>query len=431
VVIVAIAGWAGLSMKGSPLALEMAVAVRQDVREYIAEDAKTQLGQEYIVDMPFAGTIDRINLEEGAAITLDQVVACVDTFDLDQRIKGIEALIRQAEAQVLGVDKAKPKQEALDSAALRIREMENSEAIARKERVIAKIALDDAQREFERAKSLLADGALSQSEYDAAERQFQSAEQTVQRARLAQEVARSALAIAQKNAEGLTQSIDDNEYMRVFYQAEKERLQTQLNNYHEDLRKACIQSPIAGVVLEKYIEDRRVLPAGTALLKLGNLDSIEIECDVLSEEVGRIGVGNRVEITGKALAGDLELGVVSRIYPSGFQKISSLGIEQQRVRVVIDFENGQHTLRPGTSVDVRIVTAERTGALAVPERATFRQEDQWHVFVVEGGQARLRTVDVGLRNDDWVEILGGLEEGERIVAEPTNNLTDGTRVTSL
>ena len=141
--------------------------------------------------------------------------------------------------------------------------------------------------------------------------------------------------------------------------------------------------------------------------------------------------GNAVEITGKALEDKTAIGTVTRIFPSGFKKISALGIEQQRVRVLIGFDNGEPGLRPGTSVDVRIITAEHDDVVAVPERAVFRREDGWALFVVHDGRARLTQVETGLRNDDWVEISRGLEAGETIVGTPKNELEDGMQVTAL
>ena len=138
-----------------------------------------------------------------------------------------------------------------------------------------------------------------------------------------------------------------------------------------------------------------------------------------------------MEVGGKALQGEIVEGTVTRVYPAGFMKISSLGIQQQRVRTIIEFDNSNINLRPGTSVEVKIITAENPNALAVPERATFRQDGQWSVFRVRNGHAELVPVTLGLKNDDWAEIVEGLSAGDIVVAEPKNDLEDGARVTSL
>jgi len=287
----------------------------------------------------------------------------------------------------------------------------------------------EAEKDYQRMQVLHAQGAVSQAEFDAAERVFKQLSHGRERAQLVERASRAAREIAQLTSQRVAGSIDDNEYMRKMYQAGIEQLGSELEVFKSDLAKTRIVAPVTGPILEKYVEDELVLAIGTPLLKMGDLDSIEIECDVLSEEVGGIQVGNPVEIGGKALQGKAILGTVSRIYPAGFKKISSLGIEQQRVRTLIAFNNTDCHLRAGTSVEVKIITAEHAEALAIPERATFRQEGQWYVFAVHRGRARLTPVTLGLKNDDWAEIIEGLEPGQTVVAEPKNDLEDGARVT--
>ena len=167
------------------------------------------------------------------------------------------------------------------------------------------------------------------------------------------------------------------------------------------------------------------------MLKIGDLTSIEIECDVLSEEVSRMRVGNKVLISGKALQGRELEGKVTRIYPAGFMKISSLGVEQQRVRTLISFDNEEVRLLPGTRIEVEIVTEEAVDTLAVPDRAVFRHEGGWALFIVEGGRAALTSVRIGLRNEDWAEVLEGVTADTIVVGELKNDLEDGIRVTAL
>jgi HlyD family secretion protein len=190
-----------------------------------------------------------------------------------------------------------------------------------------------------------------------------------------------------------------------------------------------LRAPVAGPILEKYVESRRVLPPGTPLLKMGDLSSVEIESDILSEEVVRVHSGQRVEISGKAVGRETSFeGKVKRIYPSAFMKISALGIEQQRVKTIIAFDNSTLGLRPGTRLDVRIITAEKQNAVSVPERSIFRREGKWYVFTVQGGRARLAPVSLGLKNDEWAEITDGLTAGDVIILEPKNDLEDGVRI---
>ena len=284
---------------------------------------------------------------------------------------------------------------------------------------------------FERAAALIGDNVVSQSFYDEADTRYKSLAEDVLRARLEEQSAQKALDVAELAHRRLTASIDDNEYLRTEHEAQIEAYAAQVAVLKNDVGKTKVKAPVSGPVLEKHVEDRRVLAAGSPLLRIGDLDSIEIECDVLSEEVARVKEGDPVEISGKALMGATAMGRVKRIYPAGFMKISALGVEQQRVRTLIEFDNSALGLRPGTSVDLRIVTAESRGALAVPERAAFRREGAWYVFAVDGNAARLQEVEIGLRNDDWAEILSGLGADDTIIADPKNELEDGARVKPL
>ena len=311
------------------------------------------------------------------------------------------------------------------------KEMIDAVSIAEKTHDGLKFNRDEAKKAFERAAGLLAAGATSQSQYDEAELRYKGLQEDLKRAELQQDAARKSLEQAEIALRRLTGSIDDNEYLRTSYQAEIDGLKARLAALQDDLKKTTIVAPVSGPVLEKYIEDRRVLMAGEPLLKIGDMESIEIECDVLSEEIAPMQLGNKVEIKGKAIRNTIIFGTVKRIYPSGFMKISSLGVEQQRVRTIIEFDNAEVQLRPGTALDVRIITAESENALAIPDRALFRNQEKWSLFVVNGDTAELRSVEVGLRNDDWAEILGGVEEGTLIVSELKNDLVDGSKVTRL
>ncbi|GMV91138.1 MAG: hypothetical protein AMXMBFR82_09160 [Candidatus Hydrogenedentota bacterium] len=415
----------------SALPVEMAQAETRTVQAYIAEDAKTRLDEDITIDMPISGTIRKIAFDEGDTVAKGGCVATVDAFALEQRIAGVEAMIQQAEARLTSVDVEKPKPEELASAELRVEQELDRQEIAQKELAIAENDLADAEREYTRVKALHESGAVSQSQLDNAERAFKNAQANLQRARLAVQANQKGREMANLASERLQGSIGDNEFMRRVYNAEIENLQTQLAQLQDDLEKATIESPVDGVILEKFVEDSRVMAAGSPLLRIGDMSTIEIECDVLSEEVGRINVGDPVEITGKALNDEVIMGSVERIYPAGFKKISALGIEQQRVRTIIAFDNAEVELRPGTSVDVRIITDEAPGTVAVPERSTFRSDGGWAIFVVKNGEAVLTPVEIALKNDDWAAIASGVQAGETVVAEPKTELEDGMAVSPL
>ena len=417
-----------LLSRPSPLEVDIRLVERKTVREYVVEEAKTRLAEEFHASMPFSGTVERISIITGNYVAKGDVLARIDTFPLQQEIKVMEASIAQTRARIVGVDMGKPRSEDIESARIRMLEMRDNEAMARKDRRIADVNAENARVDYERFVTLREQGTVSQSVYDEAHRNFETLQQTRERAVLAEDAARKSLAAAELSYQRIRDSIDDNEYQRDVFEAEITALEARLNMLLQDYEKAEIRSPISGYILEKHVEDRQWLVGGTLLLTLGNPESIEIESDILSEEIRTVFEGAFVEITGKSLEQKIIPGKVSRIYPSGFVKISALGIEQQRVRTIIEFDNSELGLRPGVSLDVHIVTAESVDTLAVPERAVFRMQENYALFAVRDNRAVLTLVEVGLRNDDWVEILSGLDEGDMIIVDPDNQLADGMLV---
>lgn len=417
-------------MRPRPVPVAMGEPERRTVREYISEEAKTRLATEYVLAAPVAGTVLRIELEPGDMVEAGQVVARVDPFPIEKQIAALEARIAQANAQIIGVDKAKPKPEDLEQAAVRAKALGDEAQGAARARDEARAGADEAEKAFARAQGLLAKGVISQNEFDTAQSRRDMAQAAFARASAAASASQKGVRVGDLNAQRLAGSIDDNEYLRQVYTAEAEALAAQRDILSSDLGKAELRAPVAGPVLEKYLPDTRAVVPGTPLLKIGDLSTLEIESDVLSEEVVRVKEGAQVELLGKAFGGAERMGSVKRIYPSAFMKISALGVEQQRVKVLIDLEPAKDglPLRPGTRLDVRIITGEKQGALAVPERAAFRRQGQWYVFKVESGSAKLAPVTIGLKNDAYAEILDGLAEGDTIITEPMNDLNDGAPV---
>ena len=196
-------------------------------------------------------------------------------------------------------------------------------------------------------------------------------------------------------------------------------------------RAQAIIAPVDGVVLVRHVESQRVVTPGEPLLELGDPSAIEIVADLLSADAVRVRPGTRVLI--EQWGGDQPLnGRVRRVEPSGFTKISALGVEEQRVNVIIDVETlpaATGSLGDGFRVEVRLVMWEEPSVLQVPASTLFRQGDDWAVYVVTEDRAVLRRVTLGQRGARDAQVLEGLAEGERLVAYPPDTLTDGARVT--
>jgi HlyD family secretion protein len=192
-----------------------------------------------------------------------------------------------------------------------------------------------------------------------------------------------------------------------------------------------VRSPAGGHILEVLTESEQVVQAGTPLMDIGDPADLEIVVEVLSSDAVRIAEG--AEATIERWGGEPLRARVQRIDPVAVTRVSALGIEEQRTRVVLELKDAPAVyarLGHGFRVVARIVIW-RNEVLAVPMGALFRRGDDWVVFVDEGGTARLRRVELGHRNDTAAEVIGGLEAGETVIVHPSDTLEDGYSVVPL
>jgi len=190
-----------------------------------------------------------------------------------------------------------------------------------------------------------------------------------------------------------------------------------------------IVAPVEGVVLRVVQESPGPIQPGAPILEIGDPRDLEIALELLTEQAARVADGAPVEIGG--WGGEPVAGVVRRVEPSAFSKVSALGVEEQRVLVLVDPAGDRGRwgrLGDGWRVEGRVTVAQRDDAVKVPASGVFRAERGWAAFVVEGGRARLREVRVGAASADEVEVVSGVSEGERVVLRPTSELRDGARV---
>ena len=191
-----------------------------------------------------------------------------------------------------------------------------------------------------------------------------------------------------------------------------------------------LASPVDGVLLRRHFESARPVQAGEALFEVGDPSALEVEVDVLSADAVRLREDMPVELL--RWGGEPPLhGRVRRIEPGGFTKVSALGVEEQRVRVIVELagapEDHRH-LGEAYRVNARFVLDARDEAVRVPAGAVFRHGEGHAVFAVDGRHARLRTVRTGLAGSGWVEVLEGVSPGDRVVVHPDNALADGDRI---
>lgn len=374
-----------------PLVVETATVAEGRFEQVIEEDGRLRLQQRYTVTAPSAAQLQRPSLKVGDTVQAGDVVAVlapsapamIDTRTrsvLQERVGSADAALAAAAAN------ARRLQAALAQAGL---EAERAEQLAR-DNFIAPSARDQARLAREAAQQALRAGQAQQA----------AADHALGEARAALQMAQPS---SSKAASGRAQGL------------------------------WSLTSPVTGRVLKLHKESAEPVAAGTPLLDIGDTAALEAVVDVLSGDALRIAPGAPVQLaTGRSqppLAG-----TVARIEPQAFTKVSALGIEEQRVNVVVALAapteklDKLQGLGDGFRVDARITLSAHDGALLVPSAALVRHGDGWRVFVVEGGQARARAITFKDRHADSAWVRDGLKAGETVILYPGNTMTDGQRV---
>lgn len=369
-----------------PVLVDMATVVRGPLTVTVSGDGQTRVREVYVVSAPVSGRVLRIERHVGDGVAADEtVLATIEPSDpafLDLRAR------RQAEANVHAAEAAR----AL--------------AAAEVERVRAE--LDYAGAELERARRLAAGGTISDVALDRAELEFKTQQAAVDAANAALAVRAHELETAQAVLiEPGTDGARNAEYCCV-----------------------DVRAPVDGRVLRLVQESEAVVAAGAPLVEIGDPVDLEIVVDLLSTDAVKVAEGAPVIIDGWGGTDDLA-GRVRRVEPAGFTKVSALGIEEQRVNVIIDFvdppEDWQ-TLGHGYRVNARVVVWQSDGVLKVPVTALFRAGADWALFVDDDGRARQQLIEVGQNDGIEAEILSGLAAGARVIVHPSDQVTEDTRV---
>jgi HlyD family secretion protein len=190
-----------------------------------------------------------------------------------------------------------------------------------------------------------------------------------------------------------------------------------------------VRSPTSGHILRIPDQSERVIPAGAPILELGDASAMEVVVDVLSTDAVRLRSGDDVEIV--EWGGDQPIrGRVRSIEPAAFTRVSALGVDEQRVNVVVDLPERPQTLGDGFRVEARMTVWQSPSVLTAPASSVFQRGDQWSVFAVDHGRARLRSIEIGHRTGASVEIVTGLAAGTEVVLFPSDKIEDGVRVRS-
>ena len=383
---IAIAGGLALGFMPRAVPVELVAAAKGPLQVTVEEEGKTRVRDRYVISAPVSGQARRITLRVGDAVQAGQTVAVIEPLRssaLDPRSHAQAAAAVQAAEAALAAARANAKA-AASAAALARQELARAESL-RTANFIAPQALDKARTDADRSQS-----AKAAAEHEAIAAQFEV------------ERARAALAGASRSPAGKTADTLD------------------------------VRTPVAAAVLKVLHESEGPVQAGSALLEVGDPASLEIEVEVLSSQAVKIRPGAKVLFD--RWGGDKALeGIVRVVEPTGYTKVSALGVEEQRVRVIADLASPREEWQrvgDGYRVEARFVVWEEAEVLQIPASALFRHDGGWAVFVVSDGRARLRAIQTGQRNGLRVQVLSGLDNGTPVIAHPDDKISEGIRVKS-
>lgn len=379
-----LAGLIALGFRPQPVSVDIVTAQAGPLRVTVEEEGRTRVIDRYVISAPVPGYLQRIELDVGATVAAGQVVALLEPLRsdvLDPRRRA------EAESRVVAA-----------RAAVRAAEQRAAAAAAESEY---------AASENTRLARLYENRTVSLDAFQQAESAARRTAAALQSARFQVDVARAELKAAEAT---------------LAYSA--------AGGAGATPEQVTITAPVGGQLLKRFHESEGVVGAGAALLEIGDPLSLEVEVDVLSRDAVRIAPGMAVEL--ERWGGSTPLaGTVRTVEPVGFTKISALGVEEQRVLVIVDLISPREQwqrLGDGYRVEAVFILWQGTDVLQVPSSALFRNGSDWALFVVEDGRAVVRHVRLGHEGGINVEIVSGIRVGESIVAHPGDAVSDGVRV---
>jgi HlyD family secretion protein len=369
VVLAGLAALALLGLRKPPVPVETARAATGPLRATVSEEGKTRIKQRYVVSSPVSGQLRRIPFKPGAPVVAGEtVVAVIDPLPASPLDERNRAL---AEAR-----------------------RDSSRALLEKSRT----TLELARSELRRITRMFDAATVSPQDVDNAQMRETAA---------AREVAAAEGALRQAEAELAVTGVAEASPAPV-----------------------AVKANASGVVLHVFQESVRAVMQGTPLLEIGDPADLEVVVEMLSRDGAAIAAGAPVSL--EQWGGPVPLeGKVRLVEPAAFTKISALGVEEQRVYVVVDITTPleqRRSLGDNFRVEARVITWESANALKVPSSGLFRQGRDWAAFVVRGGEAKLVPVKVGRSSGAETQVVEGLQEGDEVILYPGDRIKDGQRV---
>lgn len=385
---------------GSPaIIVESGKVIRGSIEEYIEETGNLLLEEEKEIYSVSAGRIIQVVKKSGEAVKAGEILLKIDNSELMLQKKILESQKKSVSAKY--------------AEAMTLTDDENMRKLNAQVRS-AEVSYEESKRIMDNNRVLYEAGAVSLDTYNNSITKLAVAEASL-------EAAKSNLALAEKGLSG---------NVKRQYEAELSEIQARIDQLKINSEDMVIKSPIDGLVLDVEVEEGSTVQAGARLCSIGGYKGYFIESDVLIEDIVGVKLGAPVIIDAEDIGIKDMKGTVRKIYPKAYNKLSTLGIEQKRVKVEIDFDSIVEELRPGYDMTVKIIKQSKKDTLLIPEKAVFNYQGKDHVFVNEDSIAKLKVIEKGLESSEQVEVLSGLEEGEEVILSPDETLEEGSKIKS-
>lgn len=400
-IIVIIAAGVGIYTNSLNKGVEVntSTVLKGDIAEYVEEMGVIMVKNHVNIYSPIGGRVSEVFVDIGDEVKEGDILIRLDGEQLSRQIAELDA---QRSAILAQYNEAK---KPLDNKNIEKLKLDISQIESR---------IKTAEETVSDKKTLFEAGAISNEEYQNAVRNLESENSNLEKVKL--------------DLELLSKPVSAN--IIAQYEAQLK----QLDIKREDLVKTgedfTITASMDGTVLQKQIEKGSYLQPGMHIMEIGNVDELYIESDLLIGDIVDVTEGSQVQISNKDIGLiDLE-GVVKKIHPYAFSKVSDLGVEQKRVKVDIEMKDSAVELRPGYVIDIRIITDSKKDVLLIPENAVFKMDERKFVFVDENNKAILREIKTGIESQRLIEVNSGLNEGEIVILSPDENIEEGVKVRS-
>jgi HlyD family secretion protein len=382
--VIAVIGFLIWAFLPRPVDVELAEVAPRTLEIFVEEEGEARIREVFTVSATIAGKLQRIRLHAGDDVTEGETVIAL--------IGPVAPVLLDSRSRAVAEASAAAAEAAMD--------------LARAQLAQAEAAYEFATSEANRANALFERGSISQRGYDSAILERKTAQAAVSSA-----IAN--LAVREKELESALAFLRPDSAVKA--------------------GRCCVEivAPVSGRVLRVLTESEQVVQPGTPILEIGDPGSLEINVELLSRDAVRVKEGAVATIVG--WGGAPITAVVERVEPFAATKVSALGIDEQRVKVILAL-TGQpeawHQLGHGFRVIVRIALWRGDGVLTIPVGALFRDGADWATYVLRDGRAQLQTIALGERNESLAQVLDGLQSGDQVILHPSDRVTDGISVGS-